>query len=183
MVASALILTGPPGAGKSTVGDLLARQSPTPAVHIHSDDFYDRFIKSGFVKPWLEEAQAQNVAVTRALAAAAFAYAAGGYWTIVDGIVGPWFLALYREAAKASGIALDYVVLRPGDAATNIGRVQGRDEMGMKDEKVIRELFAQFSDLGPLEAHVVDSGLGPPQAVADAVRAGLVQGRFRLDAH
>jgi hypothetical protein len=80
-----------------------------------------------------------------------------------DGIVGSWFFAPYREAAKQSGIVLDYVVLRPDDAATNVARVQGRSEMGLKDEKVIRELFAQFSDLGPLESHVLDSGLGTPQ--------------------
>jgi adenylate kinase family enzyme len=39
---SVLILTGPPGAGKSTVADILARASATLAVHLHSDDFYDR---------------------------------------------------------------------------------------------------------------------------------------------
>jgi adenylate kinase family enzyme len=181
MAGSVLILTGPPGSGKSTVGDLLARQSLEPAVHIHSDDFYDRFIKSGFVKPWLPEACAQNVAVTGALAAAAFAYAHGGYWTIIDGIVGPWFLAPYRKAARENGVMLDYVVLRPDDAATNVERVQDRSEARLKDQTVMREIFRQFSGLGELESHVVNSGAGSPQAVAGAVCQGLAAGRFRLE--
>jgi adenylate kinase family enzyme len=180
MTSSVLILTGPPGAGKSSVGDLLARQSLSPAAHIHSDDFYDRFIKSGFVKPWLVEAQAQNTTAINAIVAAAFAYAQGGYWTIVDGIVGPWFLEPYREAARTSGIALDYVVLRPADPATSLGRIQSRSEQGLKDEAVVRDLYRQFSGLGAFEAHVVDSGNGPADTVADMVRAGLTAGRFRL---
>jgi len=71
-------------------------------------------------------------------------------------------------------------LLRPGDARTNVGRVQDRSETGLKDEPVIRELFAQFSNLQALESHVVDSGLGSPQHVAEAVRDGLSTGRFRL---
>jgi adenylate kinase family enzyme len=180
MSASVLILTGPPGSGKSTVGDLLARQSPLPAVHIHSDDFYDRFIKSGFVKPWLAEAQAQNEAVTGALVAASFAYAKGGYWTIVDGIVGPWFLEPYRAGARESGIVLDYVVLRTAGPRVNVDRVRGRNENGMKDAQAIAELHGQFSGLGDLEAHVLDTTHRSPDEVAYAVRDGLKAGHFRL---
>ena len=77
MAGPVVILTGPPGAGKSTVADVLARQSEMPAVHLHSDDFYDRYIKSGYVLPWLPESQKQNEVVTGVIAGAACAYAAG----------------------------------------------------------------------------------------------------------
>src|ERR1044072_7605807 len=111
---SVLIRTGPPGAGTATVADVLARTSQAPSVHLHTDDFYDRFIKSGYVLPWLPESQAQNTTVTNAIAAASFAYARGGYFVIVDGIVGPWFVDPYRKAAK--GVALHYAVLLPESA-------------------------------------------------------------------
>ncbi|MGN6515048.1 MAG: AAA family ATPase [Rhizomicrobium sp.] len=175
-----LILTGPPGAGKSTVADILARRSEQPAVHLHSDDFYDRYIKSGFIKPWLKEAQAQNEAVTGALVAAAFAYARGGFSTFVDGIVGPWFLEPYRKASRESGIALHYVVLRPVDPAISVGRVQNRTEQGLKDETVIRDLYQQFSNLGVLERNVFDPGAASPQDIATALKAKIAAGAFRL---
>lgn len=174
------ILTGPPGAGKSTVADILARQSEQPAVHLHSDDFYDRYIRSGFIKPWLKQAQAQNEAVTGALVAASFAYARGGFSTFVDGIVGPWFLEPYRNAARENGIALHYAVLRPVDPAISVGRVQNRTEQGLKDEAVIRDLYRQFSNLGALEKHVFDPGTANPQEIATALRQRLEAGAFRL---
>ncbi len=179
-LGSVLILTGPPGAGKSTVGDILARGSPTPAVHLHSDDFYDRYIKSGFVLPWLTEAHAQNAVVVTAIAAAAAAYAAGGYFTIVDGIVLPMFLTPYREAARAQNIVLDYVVLRPASAEISLARVQNRNEYGLKAEGPIRDLYAQFGALGELESHVFDSGQGSAAEIAAALAPRILAGEFRL---
>ncbi|HEY1631063.1 MAG TPA: AAA family ATPase [Rhizomicrobium sp.] len=180
MANSVLILTGPPGAGKSTVAGILARGSTAPAVHLHSDDFYDRYIKSGFVLPWLREAQAQNEVVVTAIAAAAAAYAAGGYFTIVDGIVLPMFLAPYRAAARAQEIALDYAVLRPMSAEISLARVQHRNEHGLKAEGPIRDLYAQFAALGALESHVFDSGRGSAAEIAAALAPRIRAGEFRL---
>jgi adenylate kinase family enzyme len=46
-----LILTGPPGAGKTTPAYKLATDHER-AVHLESDLFFD-FIRAGFVEPWL----------------------------------------------------------------------------------------------------------------------------------
>jgi adenylate kinase family enzyme len=180
MIGSVLILSGPPGAGKSTVAAILARESASPAVHLHADDFYDRFIKSGYVLPWLVEAQAQNATVANALAAAAFAYAQGGYWTIVDGIVEPWALAAYRELARTRSIALDYVVLRPKSADVAFARVLQRATHGLKAEDVVRELHRQFSDIGALERHAFDSTPQTADETARVLRGRLAKGEFRL---
>ncbi|EMO0802844.1 AAA family ATPase, partial [Salmonella enterica] len=39
-----LILTGPPGSGKTTTAQALAELPGSPKVHLHSDDFW-HFIK------------------------------------------------------------------------------------------------------------------------------------------
>jgi adenylate kinase family enzyme len=180
MAGSILILTGPPGAGKSTIADILARESVAPSVHLHSDDFYDRYIKSGYVLPWLPESQKQNETVTNAIVAGACAYAAGGYFAIIDGIVGPWFLEPYRSAARAKTIPLDYVVLRPASADIAWQRVEARQTHGLKAEEPVRELYRQFASLGEFERHVFDSGDIDATQSAHALKSEIETGRFRL---
>jgi adenylate kinase family enzyme len=180
MAGAVFILTGPPGAGKSTIADILARQSEQPAVHLHTDDFYDRYIKSGYVLPWLPESQKQNEAVTAAVAAAAYAYAEGGYLTIIDGIVGPWFLQPYRDAAARKNVTLHYAVLRPSSADVTFARVQQRGTHGLKAEGPVREIYRQFSDLGELEPHVLACGDESPDATAHRLREKFAAGAFRL---
>jgi len=78
-----MVLTGPPGASKTTVAAILV-QRYTLAVDLHADDFW-RFIRSGAIPPYLPETHRQNTVVITALARAATTYAAGGYNVIVDG--------------------------------------------------------------------------------------------------
>jgi predicted kinase len=178
MAARVIILTGPPGAGKTTLaGRLVQAGDAASAAHLHSDDFFD-YIKKGFILPWLKESRAQNTAVTAALAAAAVAYAQGGIEVVLDGIVGPWFLAPYREAARAAGVALHYVVIRPAQAVA-VARARDRAVNPLADYPL--NIYAQLADLGELETHVVTTdGLGVDETLAE-VMAGLAAGRFRLD--
>ena len=178
MAGSVLILTGPPGAGKSTVADILARESSAPSVHLHTDDFYDRYIKSGYVLPWLPESHNQNEIVTNAIAAAAFSYADGGYFTIIDGIVGPWFLDPYRAVAKNT--PLHYAVLRPASADVTFARVQRRGTHGLKAEGPVRELHKQFADLGRLEHHALDTSDQTPDQTVALLKQKLESGALRL---
>jgi hypothetical protein len=129
----------------------------------------------------LPQARAQNEAVVTAIVAASFAYAAGGYFTIVDGIVLPMFLTPYRAAARAQNIALDYLVLRPARAEVSLARVQDRNEHGLKAEEPIRDLYAQFDTLGALESHVFDSGIQTAAQIAAALAPRIAASEFRLD--
>ena len=177
MRAPIIILSGPPGAGKATVAPLLASRFAKSVV-VPMDDFF-HFIRSGHIPPFLPDAATQNEVVTDVLAAVAVRYASGGYTVILDGIVGPWFLDIYLEAARTDGIELDYVVLRPTSEIA-MARAVDRHPDQLRDPEPVAGLYAVLSDLGHLEGHVVDSSLLSAQDTAKLVLDGLEAGRYYL---
>jgi predicted kinase len=174
-----IVLTGPPGAGKSTVAALLADRL-TPSVHLHSDDFW-RYIKQGWIPPYLPEAHRQNQVVLHVLVSAAFGYASGGYQVVYDGIAGPWFIDLFRAAAKEQDVRLSYVILRPNQHTT-LERAASRTGDALIDPDPIRSLHGQFSDLGVYETHVLDSSNLTAEATAGSIVEGIARGTYLLDA-
>ncbi|MEO5876046.1 MAG: AAA family ATPase [Streptosporangiaceae bacterium] len=172
-----VVLTGPPGAGKSTVGRLLA-DSLAASVLLSADDFWD-FIRKRRIPPYLPEARQQNRTVIGIVADAAFGYADAGYQVVCDGVLGPWFIDVFRTAASARAIPLHYVVLRP-DQNTVLSRATGRGEGALTDPEPIRSLYRQFAELGALEGHVLDSTRLTSQVTAETILQGIEDDRFLL---
>lgn len=168
-----LILTGPPGVGKTTVASTFAARSAR-AVHLESDVFF-RFIRSGYVEPWKQEAHEQNQTVMRIVAHAASSYGAAGYLTIIDGIVIPaWFLPPVRDALQDAGHRVAYAVLRaPLSVCRARAQVRAREPLG--DRGAIERLWRAFSDLGDLDQHALD-GEATPDEIADLLGRRLDDG-------
>jgi cytidylate kinase len=178
MTGEVILLTGSPGAGKTTVAALVATDANGPAAHLTTDLYY-RAIRTGFVPPYMPGAQKQNEVVVDAIVATATTYARGGYDIVVDGIIGPWFLKPFRVAAERDQLAMSYVVLRP-DLETTLARAQQRSAGELKDIEAITGLYDAFKDLGELERHVIDTSAMDAEQTATAVRKAVASKQYRL---
>lgn len=173
-----LILTGPPGAGKTTTAGVLSQRFG-PGVHLRSDFFFD-FVTSEFVEPWRPESQRQNEVVMRTVGQAAASYARGGYFTVVDGIVIPHrFLPTVREAIAAAGFGAAYAVLT-APLPTCLERVADREGPDLSDPAVVEQLWTEFADLGEYDSHAVPIGTSTPAEVADTLVRRLAAGELTL---
>jgi cytidylate kinase len=174
--APLLVVTGPPGAGKSTVARLLA-DGFERTVLVEGDAFF-AFLARGSVAPWLRAAREQNEVVTEAAASAAGRYAAGGYTTVYDGVVGPWSLPAF---AAATGLdRLHYAVLLPS-LDRCLDRVATRQGHGFTDEGATRKMHEEFARAEVAPRHVLREPPEDATAVAELVMAALAEGELQYD--
>jgi cytidylate kinase len=169
-LAPLIVVSGPPGAGKSTVARVVAGAFPKSAL-VRGDDFF-AFLANGSVEPWLPEADRQNEVVLNAAAAAAGHLAAGGLTVVYDGVVGPWFLPGF---ASATGLAeISYIVLVPSEEQC-LARVANRSGHGFTDAEAARQMYREFAAADLDDRHRLEE---PPGADANAVAEAVLL-RFR----
>lgn len=176
-----VILTGPPGAGKSTIAAALATDFER-AVHLHTDDFW-HYIAAGAIPPYLAQADSQNQTVLRVIAGAASTYATGGYTVIVDGIVGPWMLHHFGPAMPGTPeLRMHYLVLRPSRDTALARAVARTGPDDLTAHEPIQAMWDQFADLGDMEPYVLDTTEHRLADTLDAVRTAVRDGTNILPA-
>jgi cytidylate kinase len=166
-VGDLLVVTGPPGAGKSTVARVLSAGFALSAL-VAGDDFFG-FLDQGAIAPWRPESHAQNEIVTEAAAAAAGRMATGGYTVVYDGMIGPWLLPDFVRAAGVPEV--HYVVLFPPEQ-TCVERVGSRVGHGFTDIPATRHMHREFAATPIDQRHVVR----PPDDPYET--AALIRHRF-----
>jgi hypothetical protein len=118
---------------------------------VAGDDFF-AFIDRGYIAPWAEAAHRQNEVVVGAAAAAVGRLADGGYTVVYDGVIGPWFVEAFGDAAGLT--RLHYAVLLPPEQQC-LDRVSSRTGHGFTDLAAARHMYREFADASIDGRHVV----------------------------
>lgn len=121
-----VVVTGPPGAGKSTLARELA-QALEPSALIRGDDFF-AFLERGRIAPWTPEAHAQNqvvldAAATRHMHAQFRDAAIHARHVVPTGLDLPGAVRWVLEAiaAAATVVQVEPVADNPGRASVDVG--------------------------------------------------------------
>jgi len=172
-MAPIIIVSGCPGSGKTTLSKALAVAAPQ-GLHLLSDAFYG--FPAAPIDPTCAESHHQNTVIMRAVARSARAFAEGGYYAVLDGVIGPWFLPVLREEL-AGGPPVSYMVLQVPESEA-LRRVRERQGPGVS--ATVRHMVSAFAQLGALRTHAIDTARRPPDQVLALAHQGLHEGRFQL---
>ena len=168
-----VVVSGPPGAGKSAVTDALANLLD-PSALVPGDAFF-AFLRNGALAPWREDAHAQNASVIES-AAAAVGRLARHRDVVYDGVLGPWFLDTFLRAAGVT--QLHYAVLLP-PLEVCLERVRTRHGHGFTDLGAAEHMWWEVhrSDVAP--RHVLREHEQPPDRIAALITRQLEEGGLR----
>lgn len=163
-----LVLTGPIGAGKTSVAAELLKRFRGPTAYIEGDEFW-KFIAQP--KPGPHHADFRII--LRAMGATAAAFARGGYETLLDFSIPLDYLA--RAGRLFDGVAMHVVVLRPAMAAC-VERAAARKAGAISYDESFAEFYRLFANAE--ESRVLANDDIPPAAAAERILAGLDAGSF-----
>lgn len=176
-----LIVTGPPGAGKTAVSEALCERFDR-MIHVPVD-WLRHWVKAGYRHPWAGDAQAREqleMAIRNASAVArtsiSFRYA-----VVIDDVVMRWQAEAYREALRDCGAPVHLVTLLPS-RVENLRRdaLRGPDAIPDRVEAVQRQLRAEIEHGERLGAVIDTTGDADAYVTADRVQDVVSRGEAIL---
>ena len=169
---SIILLSGPIGAGKSTVALELIKSAPGPVAYIEGDKFWSFIVKSVS-----NQARHKNFKmIMTAMTTAAVPYVLAEYEVILDFSIPPWFLETASKVVKYKDLSLDFVVLRPS-LEVCATRAASRIEGVIADYNPYKELYSSFDEA---KQYMINDDISSASIVASRIREDLSAGTFRI---
>jgi len=169
---SIILLSGPVGAGKTTVARELVAISPEPVAYIEGDTFWFFIAKGAGISR-----QKNFKMIMTAMIAAALPYALYGYEVIVDFSIPPWFIDTALKITKKREVPLNYVILRPTEAVC-AARAAARTEGTIADYSQYHDLYTSFDEA---QRYIIPGDTSVAAVIAEQVREGVDEGIFRIE--
>ena len=166
---SVIFLSGPIGAGKTTVAKALLPLLPAPLSYIEGDTFWSFITKAGD-----HELRDNFPVLVRSMTAAAIPFARSGFRVVIDFSIPPAFVDTARKILKE--VPFDFVLLRPSFEVC-AQRAASRKEGAITDHEMMKNFYTRFEE-GRVEAVCDDDA--DPDSLARRIAEGLKQGLFRV---
>jgi len=164
-----IVLSGPIGAGKTTVAREFIKRARGELAYVEGDTFWSHIAKSK--RPRHKDFRT----IMGAMTAASVAYAAAGFDVLLDFSIPPWFTDTVCKLAKLRDIPVDYVVLCPSHAVCAM-RAAKRAEGAIRDYTPYRELYDELAEVPT----AIKDDVAEPTALAAKIRDGLAREVFRI---
>lgn len=166
---SVIFLSGPIGAGKTTVAKLLVPLLSGPLCYIEGDTFWS------FIKKDADRGSRESFpVVARSMTAAAIPFARSGFRVLIDFSIPPTYVDTARKILKE--VPFDFVLLRPSFEVCS-QRAASRQEGAITDQVMLKNFYTLFEQ-GKVEPICDDNA--DPESLARRIAEGLSQGLFRV---
>jgi chloramphenicol 3-O-phosphotransferase len=168
-VADILILTGPPGSGKSAVAEALGERYDRVA-HVQTEVLRRFITPTGFAKPHQPERLHQYRLGARNACALARNFIGERFGVIIDDIVStPEQLSWYVEELKPAGVPVHFIRLMP-----SLQECQRRDLVRAEwraAPRRVESVYREFEAAGAFAGATIDSTKQTVAETADRVQA------------